>query len=188
MSEQQINIFDSVISMPGTIAVCYRTYKTYMHGAWPTNRKITVCWSSIWRFKCHNSNVHTCHQAHNGYCLTLNQQTAEGILASILKGLKKPACIESFVSVRWLTLDRLDAPLRHRILCECTMAYIGQTGCSVKTGTNGSSILNKSAVVEHGINILLKDKDVLARKYGHINCIMWDMIVIELCCDWMVTT
>jgi hypothetical protein len=75
-----------------------------------------------------------------------------------------------------------------KILCECTMAYIGQTGCSVKTGTNGSSILNKSAVVEHCINILLKVKGVLARKYSHINCIMWDMIVIELCCDWMVAT
>jgi hypothetical protein len=36
----------------------------------------------------------------------------EGILASILNGLKKPACIESIVSVRWLTLDRLGAALR----------------------------------------------------------------------------
>jgi hypothetical protein len=57
------------------------------------------------------------------------------------------------------------------------MAYIGQTGCSIKTGTTDSSILNNSAVVEHGINILLKDKCVLARKYSHMNYIMWDVIV-----------
>jgi hypothetical protein len=44
------------------------------------------------------------------------------------------------------------------------MAYIGQTGCCIKTSTTDSSILNKSAAVEHGINILLKDKVVLARK------------------------
>jgi hypothetical protein len=58
----------------------------------------------------------------------------------------------------------------------------------MKTSTTDSSILNKSAVVEHGINILLKDKVVLARKNSHMNCIMCDMIVIELCCDKMVTT
>jgi hypothetical protein len=77
---------------------------------------------------------------------------------------------------------------RYRILCECTMAYIGQTGCCIKSSTTDSSILNKSAVDEHGINILLKDKGVLARKNSDINYIMWDMIVIELCCDEMVTT
>ena len=85
-------------------------------------------------------------------------------------------------------LERVKETNMYRILCECRMAYIGQTGCSIKTGTNGLSILNKSAVVEHCINILLKDKGVLARKYSHINCFMWDVIVIELCCDWMVTT
>jgi hypothetical protein len=53
----------------------------------------------------------------------------------------------------------------YRILCECTMAYNGQTGCSIKTGTTDSSVLNKSAAAEHGINILLKGKVVLARKY-----------------------
>jgi hypothetical protein len=52
----------------------------------------------------------------------------------------------------------------YRILCECAMAYIGQTGCCIKTSTTDSSFLIKSAAVEHGINILLKDKDVLARK------------------------
>jgi len=51
----------------------------------------------------------------------------------------------------------------YRILCECTSAYSGETGCSIKTSTTYSSIQNKSAVVEHGINILLKDKGVLAR-------------------------
>jgi len=67
------------------------------------------------------------------------------------------------------------------------MAYNGETVCSIKTGTTDSSALNKSAITEHGINILLKDKDVLATKYSHINYIMWDMIVTELCCDEMVT-
>jgi hypothetical protein len=52
----------------------------------------------------------------------------------------------------------------YRILCECTMAYIGETVCFIKTSTTDSSIVNKSAVVEHGINILLKDKGVPARK------------------------
>jgi hypothetical protein len=47
------------------------------------------------------------------------------------------------------------------------MAYNGETGC-----TADSSILNKPAIAEHGINILLKDKGVLARKYSHINYIM----------------
>jgi hypothetical protein len=75
-----------------------------------------------------------------------------------------------------------------RILCECTMAYNGQTGCSIKTGTTDSSILNKLAIAKHDINILLKGRGFLARKYVHINCIMWDTIVIELCSDWMLTT
>ena len=96
----------------------------------------------------------------------LSQQTPEGILVSILNGLKKPTCIESFVSM---------------------IAYIGETGCSNKTSMTDSSILNKSAIDEHGINILLKDKGVLVRKYSHINYIMLDMIVIELCCDKMFT-
>jgi hypothetical protein len=52
----------------------------------------------------------------------------------------------------------------YRIHCECMMAYIGQTGCCIKTSTTDSSILNESAVVEHSINILLKDKGVLTRK------------------------
>jgi hypothetical protein len=43
-------------------------------------------------------------------------------------------------------------------------AYIGQTGCCIKTSTTDSSILNESAVVQRGINILLNDKAVLARK------------------------
>jgi hypothetical protein len=51
-----------------------------------------------------------------------------------------------------------------RIFYECMMAYIGQTGCCIMTSTTDSSILNESAAVEHGINILLKDKGVLARK------------------------
>jgi hypothetical protein len=68
------------------------------------------------------------------------------------------------------------------------MAYNGETGCSIKTGTTDSSVLNKSAIVEHGINILLKDKGFLTRKYSHINYIMWDMIVIELYCDEMIST
>ena len=57
----------------------------------------------------------------------------------------------------------------YRILCECVMAYNGQTGCSIKTGTNDSSVLNKSAAAEHGINILLKGKVVLARKYVQLH-------------------
>jgi hypothetical protein len=44
------------------------------------------------------------------------------------------------------------------------MTYYGESGCSIKTGTTDSSILNKSAIAEYGINDLLKDKDVLARK------------------------
>jgi hypothetical protein len=44
------------------------------------------------------------------------------------------------------------------------MAYIGETEFCINTSTTESSILNKSAVVEHGINILLKDKGVQARK------------------------
>jgi len=52
----------------------------------------------------------------------------------------------------------------HRFLCECRMAYIGKTGFCIKASTTDSSILNKSAVVEHGLNIHLKDKGVLARK------------------------
>jgi hypothetical protein len=40
-----------------------------------------------------------------------------------------------------------------RILCECTMAYIGETGHSNKTGMTDSSILNKSAIAEYGLNI-----------------------------------
>jgi hypothetical protein len=74
-----------------------------------------------------------------------------------------------------------------RNFCECTIAYIGETGCSNKTSTTVSSILNKSAIDEHGINILLKDKGVLVRKYSHINFVMLGMIVIELCCDKMFT-
>jgi hypothetical protein len=61
--------------------------------------------------------------------------------------------------LEWVTETNI-----YRILCECTVAYIGETGCSVKTSTTDSSILNKSAVVEHGINVLLKDKGVLAKK------------------------
>jgi len=38
------------------------------------------------------------------------------------------------------------------------MAYIGESGSCIKTNTTDSSILNKSAVVEHGMNILLKIK------------------------------
>jgi hypothetical protein len=76
----------------------------------------------------------------------------------------------------------------YSIFCECTMAYIGQTGCCIKTSTTDSSILNESAVVEHGIDILLNDKCVLARKNSHMKYIMWDMMVIGLCCDEMVTT
>ena len=52
-----------------------------------------------------------------------------------------------------------------RMLCRSGMAYIGKTGFCIKASTTDSSILNKSAVVEHGMNIHLKDKGVLARKY-----------------------
>jgi len=52
----------------------------------------------------------------------------------------------------------------YRMLCECGMAYIGKTGFCIKASTTDSSILNKSAVVEHGMNNHLKDKGVLARK------------------------
>ena len=77
----------------------------------------------------------------------------------------------------------------YRILCECTTAYSGETGCSIETGTTDSSALNKSAITEHSINILLKDKGVrvLARKYSHINYITWDMRVNKLRCEEMVT-
>ena len=68
------------------------------------------------------------------------------------------------------------------------MAYNGETGCSIKTGTTDSSALNESAIAEQGINILQKDKGVLARKHRHMNYIMWDVIVIELCCNQMVTS
>ena len=63
--------------------------------------------------------------------------------------------------------------------------YVGATGCSIKTSTTGSFILNKSAVVEHGVNILLI-KVSWPEKKCHMNY-MWEMIVIELCCDEMVT-
>ena len=36
----------------------------------------------------------------------------------------------------------------YRILCVCTMAYIGQTGCSNKVGTTDSCVLKKSAIAE----------------------------------------
>ena len=52
----------------------------------------------------------------------------------------------------------------YRMLCECRMAYIGKTGFCIKASTTDLFILNKSAVVEQGMNILLKDKGVLARK------------------------
>ena len=86
-----------------------------------------------------------------------------------------------------ILVDWVKETSMYRILCECTVAYIGQTGCCIKTSTTDSSILNKSAIAEHGINVLLKDKGVLARKNTHINCIMWDMIVTDLCWDEMVT-
>ena len=44
------------------------------------------------------------------------------------------------------------------------MAYIGESVSCIKESTNDSSILDKSAVVEHGMNILLKNKVVLFRK------------------------
>jgi hypothetical protein len=66
------------------------------------------------------------------------------------------------IHLEWVTETSM-----YRILCECTMAYIGETGCSVKTSTTDSSILNKSAVAERGINVLLKDKGVLAKKQPH---------------------
>jgi hypothetical protein len=88
------------------------------------------------------------------------------------------------IDLEWVKETRLFC-----IFCESTIAYIGQTGCCIKASTTDSSILNKSAVVEHGINILLNDKGVLARKKNsHMNYIMWDMMVIGLCCDEMVTT
>ena len=41
----------------------------------------------------------------------------------------------------------------YRILCDCKMAYIGETDFCIKTNTTDLSILNKSAVVEHnGVN------------------------------------
>jgi hypothetical protein len=87
-------------------------------------------------------------------------------------------CTHVSLSTKWILLDEpadtgghsgihlewVKETSMYRILCECTMAYIGQTGCYIKTSTTDSSILNKSAVDEHGINLLLKDKGVLARK------------------------
>jgi hypothetical protein len=67
------------------------------------------------------------------------------------------------------------------------MAYTEETECSNKTGTTDSSVVNKSAIAEHGINILLKDTNDLVTKYSHVNYIMWDVIVTELCCDKMFT-
>jgi len=48
------------------------------------------------------------------------------------------------------------------------MAYIGESGSCIKTSTTDSSLLNKMALVAHGINILLMDKGVLATN-SHIN-------------------
>ena len=47
---------------------------------------------------------------------------------------------------------------KYRIVWGCGMAYIGERVSCIKESTNDSSILNKSAVVEHGMNILLKIK------------------------------
>ena len=63
-----------------------------------------------------------------------------------------------------LRLEWVKETSMYRILCECMVAYIGQTGYSNKTSTTDLSILNKSAIAEHGINVLLKDKGALARK------------------------
>jgi hypothetical protein len=52
----------------------------------------------------------------------------------------------------------------YKILWGCKMAYIGESLSCINESTNDSSVLNKSAVVEHGMNILLKDKGVLFRK------------------------
>jgi hypothetical protein len=81
----------------------------------------------------------------------------------------EPADTRGYSSIH---LEWVKETSTHTILCECTMAYNGETGCSIKTGTADSSILNKPAIAEHGINILLKDKGFLARKYSHINYIM----------------
>jgi len=42
----------------------------------------------------------------------MTHQTPEGISASILNGSKKPACIEFFGGVAWLTLERVGLALR----------------------------------------------------------------------------
>ena len=72
-------------------------------------------------------------------------------MASILNRSKKPACIESFVGVGWLTWERVCLALRKAQM---------------------TSILNKSAVVEHVRNILLKNKVVLFGKNKHIKYLM----------------
>ena len=156
---------DFVISMPGSIPACYRTYITYRYGAWHTNQ-ITVYGSSIWTFTCGNSNAHT------------------SLATKWIFPDAEPADTggDSGIHLEWVKETSM-----YGILCECTVSYIGQTGCSIVTSTTDSSILIKSAIAEHGINILLKDKHVLARKCNHINY-MWDMIVIEPCCNKMFTT
>jgi len=149
---------DFVFSRPGTIPVCYRTYITYRYGVWPTNQKITVYGSSIWRFTCGNSNVHVSLGTKWIFPDTESADT-RGHFGIYLEWVKETSM--------------------YIILCECTMAYTGETGCSIKSSTTDSSILSKSAIAEHGINILPMDKGVLARKYSHINYITWDVIVIR---------
>ena len=113
-------------------------YITYRYGALPTDQKITVCGSSIWRLTCGNSIVDT--------WILPDIEPAD-------TGGRFGICLE------WVKETSM-----YRIFCECGMAYIGKTGFCIEASTTDSSNLNMLAVVEHGMNILLKDKCVLARK------------------------
>jgi len=113
-------------------------YITYRYGALPTDQTITVCGSSIWRLTGGNSIVDT-------WILPDTEPADTGGRFGIY--------------LEWVKETSM-----YRMLCECGMAYIGKTGFCIKASTTDSSILSKSAVVEHGMNIHLKDKGVLAKK------------------------
>ena len=82
----------------------------------------------------------------------------------------EPADIEGHfdIHIEWVKETSM-----YRILRKFRMAYIGESVFCIKTNTTDLSILNKSAVVEHGMKILLKDTGVQARKkYSTINCLI----------------
>jgi hypothetical protein len=100
------------------------------------------------------------------------------IVVSVQVYMWQQECTHLSLGIKWILPDAEPAnrghsgihlewvkePSMYKILCECTVAYIEQTGCLIMTSTTDSSILNKSAIAEHGIDILPKDKGVLARK------------------------